>query len=257
MRMKRLAFTAALAFALLPGASPSGAATPPLPPAAAEARRILEEDEQPGHVDRAIALLEALPDRDTSPEVMTLLAEAYYELGTDLNDPDKAVGALETAIVHADRALVKDPKNVRARYWRAAAMLATAGKLRGAESFGMVRAAVRELETVAAADPNLDDAGADRAMGKVYLDSPWWFMGDTDKAIEHLEAARRRAPNSLQNRRFLAEAYAEDGREADALRELQAILDMPPVPGREISTQREQELARRLADRIRARLRKP
>ncbi len=110
---------------------------------------------------------------------------------------------------------------------------------------------------MAASDPNLDAAGADRAMGKVYLDSPWWFMGDTDKAIEHLEAARKRAPESLQNRRFLAEAYAEDGREADALRELEAILKMPPRPEHGASDQKEREIARRMADRIRARMRKP
>jgi len=224
---------------------------------AAQVRRLLDASEEPRNVDRAIRLLEAARSGGESAEVEALLGAAYYARGHDLDDRDQAERTLDAAIHHADRALALAPGHVEARYWRAMAMLAKAGKLRGAESFGLVRAAVRELEAVSAADPTLDGAGPDRAMGKVYLDSPWWFMGDTDKAIEHLEAARKRAPDSLQNRRFLAEAYAEDGREADALRELDGILNATPRPDRAAPDQKEKEKARRMADRIRARLRKP
>jgi tetratricopeptide (TPR) repeat protein len=233
------------------------AATAPAPQALQEARRLLDASNAPGNVDRAIGLLQGAANPGGSAEVEALLAEAYYDRGNTLDDRDQAVQALETAIAHADRALALAPRHVQVRYWRAVAMLVKAGRLRGPESFGLVRTAVRDLEVVAAAEPGLDDAGADRALGKVYLDSPWWFMGDTEKAIEHLEAARRRAPDSLKNRLYLAEAYAEDGREADALRELDGILNTPPRDNPSPSGQQERETARRLADKIRARQSKP
>lgn len=225
--------------------------------AEAEARSLIDGPQAPGSLTRAIALLEDARGRGEEVGVLTLLAEAYYLQGHELDDRDRAVKELETAIVRADQALAVVPGHVPARYWRALSLLAKAGKLRGVESLGLVREAMREMEVVAAADPTLDNAGAHRAMGKVYLDSPMWFLGDTDKAIEQLETARRLAPHSLQTRRFLAAAYAEDGREEDALRELDELLRLPSAPGRAASEQEERDLARRLAERIRARLKKP
>jgi tetratricopeptide (TPR) repeat protein len=259
MRMAQATGWLAMALALGPSAVTGEAATAPAPapPAVQEARRLLDASNTPGNLDRAIRLLESASNPGGSAEVQALLAEAYYERGNAIDDRDQAVQALETGIAHADRALALAPRNVQARYWRAVAMLVKAGKLRGAESFGLVRTAVRDLEVVAAADPNLDDAGADRALGRVYLDSPWWFMGDTEKAIEHLEAARQHAPDSLKNRRYLAEAYAEDGRDPDALRELDAILNTPPRANPSPSEQREREIARRLAEKLRTRKSKP
>lgn len=257
MRMGQAARWLAIAFTLGTSAAAGVAAAGSPPPAVQEAQRLLNAAGEPGNADRAIALLDAVRDGGESAQVQALLAEAYYARGYDLGDPDQAAQVLDAAIAHADRALALAAGHVPARYWRAVAMLAKAGKLRGAESFGLVRRAVRELEAVAAADPALDGAGADRAMGKVYLDSPWWFMGDTEKAIEHLEAARQRAPDSLQNRRFLAEAYAEDGREADALQELEGILKTPPRPDHAVADQKEREAARSMAERLRARPRKP
>ncbi|HEY7678603.1 MAG TPA: tetratricopeptide repeat protein [Candidatus Methylomirabilis sp.] len=247
----------AIALALGTSAAAGEAATAPPPQALQEARRLLDAPNAPGNVDRAIGLLQGAASPGGSAEVQALLAEAYYERGNALDDRDQAVQALETAKTHADRALALAPDHVRARYWRAMAMLVKVGRLRGAESFGLVRAAMRDLEVVAAGEPGLDEAGADRAMGKVYLDSPWWFMGDTEKAIEHLEAARKRAPAFLKNRLYLAEAYAEDGRDADALRELDGILNTPPRANAPASDQKEREIARRLAEKLRARLRKP
>ena len=237
----------------VPASAPAAEALLP----AAEVRRLLEAAEEPGNVSRAIGLLEAIPKHATTADLLALLAEAHYQRGHRTEDRDQAVQTFERAIAHADRALALAPGHVPARYWRAVSMLGMAGRLRGAESFGLVRRAVSELDAVAAADPALDTAGAHRALGKVYLESPMWFLGDTEKAIEHLEKARALVPHSLQNRRFLAEAYAEDGREADALRELEGILNTPPRPGREASEQKERDLARRMADRVRARLKKP
>ncbi len=239
--------------AAAPSLAPSQEAAPPLP----EIRRLLDASHVPGNLPRAIDLLEAPRKQQESPEVEAMLAEAYYHRAHAIADRDAAVQAYDKAIGHGDRALALAPNNVAARYWRAVALLGKAGRVRGVESMGWVRQAVRELDVVVAADPALDNAGAHRALGKVYLDSPMWFLGDTDKAIEHLEAARKIAPDSLLNRRFLAEAYMEDGREADALRELEGILNTPPRPGREAADQRERDLARRMAERVRARLKKP
>jgi tetratricopeptide (TPR) repeat protein len=240
-----------------PAATPDLAKTQETGSPFPEVRRLLDAPYEPGNLPRAIDLLEAARKQQQSPEIEAMLAEAFYFQAHQTTDRDAAVQAYDKAIGHGDRALTLVPTHMAARYWRAMGFLGKAGRVRGVESMAWVRQAVRELDVVVAADPALDAAGAHRALGKIYLDSPMWFMGDTDKAIEHLEAARRIAPDSLLNRRFLAQAYIEDGREADALRELERILNTPLRPGREASDQKEHDLARRMADRVRARLQKP
>lgn len=233
------------------------ATAPPAAEAEPEARRLIDWEDDPENLNTAITLLEEARGREEGVWILTLLAQAYYLRGVDIDIRERAVQDLETAIARSDRALAISPGHVAARYWRAVSMLAKAGKLRGIESLGLVRQAVRELEAVGAADPLLDSAGAHRVLGKLYLESPWWFMGDTEKAVEHLESARRLAPHFLKNRLILAEAYAEDGRDKEALREIEDLLKLPPTPGHAVREQEARDLARRLAERIRARQKDP
>ena len=86
-----------------------------------------------------------------------------------------------------------------------------------------------------AIDPDLEDAGGDRVLGRLHAVSPKvvFFTGwiDRDEAIKDLQEAVRRAPDNLVNKVYLAEAiheYSEDRAPAADL--LKAVVAATPHP---------------------------
>jgi len=64
------------------------------------------------------------------------------------------------------------------------------------------------LERVAQLAPDLDDAGAERELGRLYAALPSASGGDLAEARRHLEAAVERAPRSVRNRIAYATSVA-------------------------------------------------
>ena len=56
-------------------------------------------------------------------------------------------------------------------------------------------------------DPAIQHGGPNRALGKLYLELPFFLGGSTDKAIEHLNEAVRLGPDHAENHLGLAQAY--------------------------------------------------
>lgn len=195
-----------------------------------QARTILASSEEPRDLDRAIRLLEADMEERERAEVLVLLAQACVGSGQAMADRRRALGEFDRALRFSERAMGLDPRDPAPHYWRGLALLWKAGILRNAVSLRLVRAALAEMEYVAARDDGYDEAGAYRVIGKVYLESPPGLFGLPGEAVEYLERARDRAPDSLANRLYLAQAYLADGRRSDALGELAWILGAEPRP---------------------------
>ena len=101
-----------------------------------------------------------------------------------------------------------------------------------------------------AIDPDLEDAGGYRVLGRLHAVSPKvvFFTGwiDRDEAIQDLREAVRRGPDNLVNKVFLAEAiheYSED--RAPAVDLLKAVLAATPHPDHLVEDLRIQADARR------------
>ena len=156
-------------------------------------------------------------------------ARANYWLGG--HAPQKERKAyLEAGIAAGRAAVAAQPNRPEGHFWIAANMGALA------ESFGLrqglkYRGEIRdELMIVLKLDAGFQQGSADRALGRWYFKVPGFFGGSKRKAEEHLRRSLTYNPNSTASRFFLAETLLDLDRKAEAMAELQRVLDAPFDP---------------------------
>jgi hypothetical protein len=154
------------------------------------------------------------------------LARARYWLGGHAPAAERKA-LLESGIAAARTAAALEPGRPEGHFWIAANM----GML--AESFGLrqglkYRGDIRDaLFVVLKIDPAFMQGSADRALGRWYFKVPGLFGGSNRKSEEHLRRSLTYGPNSTVSHFFLAETLLGMDRKAEALQELQRVLDAP------------------------------
>jgi tetratricopeptide (TPR) repeat protein len=89
------------------------------------------------------------------------------------------------------------------------------------------------METVLKLDESYQGYSAYIGLGRLYLGAPRVLGGDVSKAIEYLEKGVKLNPNNAVTRYYLAEAYETANRDADAKKQIEAILTSTPEYSRE------------------------
>jgi tetratricopeptide (TPR) repeat protein len=179
-------------------------------------------------------------------ESLWKLARATYWLG-EHDQQDARRTWLERGVEAGRSAAALAPKRPEGYFWMAANMGALA------ESFGIrqglrYRGPIRDaLETVLRLDPGYLDGSADRALGRWYHRVPGLFGGDKKKAEAHLRTSLTYNPNSTISHFFLAETLFELDRDAEALAELQKVIDAPFDPQ---FTPEDREFKKKAAERL-------
>ncbi len=107
-----------------------------------------------------------------------------------------------------------------------------------------------EMKTVIKLDEGYQSGSAYMVLGQVYLESPRLLGGDTQKAIAYLEKGVKLGPTNALLRLRLAEAYAQDHRNADAQKQINALMTMKPTPDYEPEYNEAVTEARKLQDKI-------
>jgi len=240
----------------------------------------------PAAVTRAIdayqAAVEAAPDDLVAWR--GLLASLYFE-GEHVADGvdgrrevfDRGKVVAEDALAHLARLAGADPESFRKlapaeraeRLRRAGVPAAPAAALYfwsgvhwglWGDAFGRLAAARQGVAgtvrddalTALALDPEVEDAGPHRVLGRLHSEAPKipFFTGwiDRDRAISELETAVKEAPDEPLNRLYLAEALLDHrpGRKAEAVEQLRAILAQPPGPPQPVERASARAEARRL-----------
>lgn len=87
-----------------------------------------------------------------------------------------------------------------------------------------------EMEQVLKLDETYQGYSAYVGLGRLYLQAPKVMGGDVGKAIEYLEKGVKLNPNHSPMRFHLAEAYAEENRDADAKKQIEALMALTPDP---------------------------
>ena len=157
------------------------------------------------------------------------LARARYWLGGHAPEAERK-GFLESGIEAGRSAAAIEPGKPEGHFWMAANMGALA------ESFGLrqglkYRGTIRDtLLKVLSLDPAFQQGSADRALGRWYFKVPGLFGGNRKKSEEHLRRSLTYNVNSISSRFFLAETLLALDRKAEAMAELQRVLDAPPDP---------------------------
>jgi tetratricopeptide (TPR) repeat protein len=88
----------------------------------------------------------------------------------------------------------------------------------------------REMEAVIKIDESFQGGSAYLGLGRLYLQAPRVLGGDPNKAIEYLEKGLRFGPNNSLMRYHLAQAYSAVGRDAEAKKQIDAIMSITPEP---------------------------
>lgn len=127
--------------------------------------------------------------------------------------------ALTVAGAHPDSALA---------HYLAAGLTGYAAEANPSKGLSLVPVVEREGLAAAGIDPAMDHAGPERLLGLLYLRAPGipLSVGDSAKAVTHLERAVSLAPDFAENRIGLAEALLAEDEPAQACAELAAGLDL-------------------------------
>jgi len=148
-----------------------------------------------------------------------LLGVARVSSYTIEHEPDAAERdrLVEAAIEAAQRCERRAPDRPACAYALALALGQQAREKPSTSHDGLDRM-VKALKRVAAAEPGLDDGGAERVLALVYLRAPGWPLGpgDADAGLAAARKAVALAPAHPPNLLALAEALARNGRPGEA-----------------------------------------
>jgi len=108
----------------------------------------------------------------------------------------------------------------------------------------------REMEAVIRIDEGFQSGSAYMVLGQVYLQAPRMLGGDVQQALNYLEKGVKLGPNNALLRLRLAQAYAADHRNAEAQKEIDALMTMKPSPGYEPEYNEAVTGARKLEEKI-------
>ena len=144
-------------------------------------------------------------------------------------DKERRVQLFERCIAIADQSLALNANDVRGLFWKAAAMGKMAEDSGIVNAFRMLRPMEKMLLKVVTLDEKYENAGAHRALGRMYHKLPGFpiSFGSNQKALAHLKRAHELFPRDIITRAFYAEVLYDEGRKAEARRHADFVLATP------------------------------
>lgn len=169
------------------------------------------------------SLLKRLREGKSSPELLVQLSSTYFDLADDLlTDDNERREAYLAGAKAAEQALNLNDNNADAHFFHAV-NLGSAERLLGIANAALV---VKEMKRCAtrAIELNPQHAQALQLMGALLMELPWVLGGDEKKAQEYLERAIAADGNYTKARVLVATLYKKQGRTADAITQLEAVI---------------------------------
>ena len=131
------------------------------------------------------------------------LARSYYSIAKRNNDTHQ----FDLCIEHSSRALEINPDSAISYFFRALCR-GKQGEIQGIwSSLGIIEPFEKDMKKALELDPIIQNGGPNRALGKLYLELPFFLGGSTSQAIDHLKESVRLSPDHAENHLGLAEAY--------------------------------------------------
>lgn len=235
-----------LIFTLL--SATAGISAAPGPMAAADA--LLQSPTlNTAQAEQALNLYEGLLYSKAAPRLLVLaqMSRTCFILG-DLVPKKYCEGYYRKGKGYAETLIYEDPNRTEGHYWLALNLCGIA-EIRG---YMMARRLLpqimQELERALALDETYDQAGAHRALGRIYFEAPAWPMsvGDMEKSLEHLKSAVRLAPENSTNRLYLAQTLARLRFRSLARQELERVLTCTQYANNPHDLEDDKKEARRL-----------
>ena len=120
---------------------------------------------------------------------------------------NKDTRQFDLCIQHSSRALEIKPDSAISYFFRALCR-GKQGEIQGIwSSLGIIEPFKEDMKKALELDPIIQNGGPNRALGKLYLELPFFLGGSTSQAIDHLKESVRLGPDHAENHLGLAEAY--------------------------------------------------
>jgi tetratricopeptide (TPR) repeat protein len=189
-----------------------------------QARRDLD------NVRKGISILEAAVSRNPNDyEAWWRIAE--YDSFLARHSPGKVKRVvLREGIQAGKRAEALQPGRPEGHFWTGAneGLLAEDSSVfTGVRLINPVR---DEMQIVAKINPNYQQYGAERILGRLYYEAPFFKGGDKQLSIRLLEDCLKRYPDNSLTMLYLADSYMAVGHREDARKMLQRMLALCPDP---------------------------
>lgn len=196
----------------------------------AEAEPLWEgrEDLQKARV--AVAALRQARTADyTNYEAAWKLARAAFYVGDHTDNDDEQSDMFREGTEAGKAAVQLQPNKPEGHFWLGANYGGTAAHstVANLSSFNDIKA---EMDAVLKIEESYQGYSAYLGLGRLYLQAPRIFGGDSSKAIEYLAKGIKLNPNHSLMRYHLAEAYESNNRDGEAKKELEAVIATTPDP---------------------------
>ena len=179
------------------------------------------------------------------------LARASFYVG-DRTQGDREKDDMFRAGTEAGKAAVKlHPDKPEGHFWLGANYGGAAANstIANLSSFQDIK---REMEAVLKLDESYEGYSAYLGLGRLYLQAPNVLGGDTEKAIQYLEKGVKLNPKHGLMRFHLAEAYESANRDAEAKKQIDALMAITPAPKYAAEHKDAVEKAKKLLEKIEA-----
>jgi tetratricopeptide (TPR) repeat protein len=150
-------------------------------------------------------------------------ARVYYYVGDAAGKTEK-LPWFEKGMGVAQRAIAEQPNAVEGHFWLAANYGGYSEQKGALKALTMVKKIRAEMETVLRLNDHYQNGGAYLALGEMDRQLPRLLGGNLKRAIQRLEQGLKIAPDNLEMKLALAQAYQEAGRKEDARRYYREIV---------------------------------
>jgi FimV-like protein len=212
-----------------------------------EADHLFTFGEDPERDKQSLAVVErALAGAGNDYQWLWRAARVYYYVGDDAGKSEK-LRYFEKGMDAARRAIAQQPNAVEGHFWLGANYGGYSEQKGALKALTMVKKIRVEMETVLRLNDRYQDGAAYLALGEMDRQLPRLFGGNLNRAIQRLEQGMSVAPQNLEMKLALAQAYQEAGRKEDARRLFQEIVQ------KQVRTRADrdvQEKARRLLGKL-------
>lgn len=178
------------------------------------------------------------------------LQQEWARIKYQLSGKDAKLQAIHALEETAAQAVAANPNSAELLIWQGIILATDAGIVKGMSALGNVKQAKALFEKSLQLNPTALDGSAQASLGSLYYQVPGWpvAFGDDTKADEHLKAALKINPNSIDANYFYGDFLLQAKRYDEAVTYLNAALNAPDRPGRQVAdTGRRQEIKQALA----------
>lgn len=182
------------------------------------------------NVRKGLTILQAATAKDPQNyDAWWRIAEYDCYLARHLPDRQE-IPVLESGIAAGKRAEAIASYRPEGHFWTGAdeGLLAEERGLWG--GLHLIDPVRTEMQTVLKLDPNYQQDGAERLLGRLYYEAPFFKGGDKTLSVKMLEHCLKLYPKNSLTMLYLADSYRAIGRRVEARSLLEEIMNLRPTP---------------------------